>query len=762
MATTPAASQAEMETEVVTLSDQNKWALLERGRVLVIQRQAEAETMLRRLHELSPQLAGNFQLKGDALAHFKFRMICTTDADAVRTADKSVSSYIAVSYCWQNPSWQAVEAAQPMTEWGVSLPIATKILQLRESKDEGVWVDKICIDQQNDEEKKVTIGSMDTVYRSCRRLVIVMEDIQLNQTQGAAGVKYAELYESMCQTVRKEKLEGLKKMAFIETHWKIEEQDLPQAKAFAMTMLGSRWYTRAWCAHEVRVNEHGRVNNPLILCFGVDGRVLAFEFRYIYWLAGDINRIEIRDNEFGLPAEWQDPSILSDPTCPTFFQRMARMQRLQAQTLDSKISLLSHINTIATFGCQEDTDLCAIAMNTAGVPLVFTGDFRSRNDIHYLSSLISIASGDINPLFIDSQTLKLLDSSGNPFISWAGQPVNGVSKIRFENPFQNSIHRVTAEYIELDLLLIKGRPLKITMQSTRKASAILEKHGLKAKDPRIGVHVDSYTEQLVRLAVDMDTKATAKPNWNEEILACAMDCGLDWMMRFPDVLNKEARQGRWDHGTFHGSNPAFTNAAIDLLSEFGKTRENSPDFEEKFLRPTIRFFTVIMDDRLRLLGKLTRPILTREPADFAITSRTSNRGWFAVPLAIAHLPFFYNRAWIIEPYNPDAPEEESTLSTEQGVTTDLESYTDTFPFLDSDYPDRRRQPDEKRTWKMKRKSVLFGCQPIVADGEAVVILKNQKVYGGEDYEWGKVLKIIADRNSQRTRFLEICRVAAES
>jgi hypothetical protein len=88
---------------------------------------------------------------------------------------------LAVSYCWPNPGWEAVEAAQPMTKWGISVPMANKILELRDSKDEGVWVDRMCIDQTNDDEKKIAIGSMDIIYRASRRLIMLLEDVQLSQ-----------------------------------------------------------------------------------------------------------------------------------------------------------------------------------------------------------------------------------------------------------------------------------------------------------------------------------------------------------------------------------------------------------------------------------------------------------------------------------------------------------------------------------------------------------------------------------------------------
>ena len=84
-------------------------------------------------------------------------MIYSSDANVVSDPNTCVPSYVAVSYCWHNNTWKAVEAAQPMTRWGISLPMATKILELRH-KDEGVWVDKICIDQENSKEKTIAIG----------------------------------------------------------------------------------------------------------------------------------------------------------------------------------------------------------------------------------------------------------------------------------------------------------------------------------------------------------------------------------------------------------------------------------------------------------------------------------------------------------------------------------------------------------------------------------------------------------------------------
>jgi hypothetical protein len=60
---------------------------------------------------------------------------------------------------------------------------------------------------------------------------------------------------------------------------------IEEAKDFACKVLRARWFSRAWCAHESRMARHLKVNNPLFLCFGHAGRVLAFEFRCVHYIA---------------------------------------------------------------------------------------------------------------------------------------------------------------------------------------------------------------------------------------------------------------------------------------------------------------------------------------------------------------------------------------------------------------------------------------------------------------------------------------------
>lgn len=189
------------------------------------------------------------------------------------------------------------------------------------------------------------------------------------------------------------------------------------------------------------------------------------------------------------------------------------------------------------------------------------------------------------------------------------------------------------------------------------------------------------------------------------------------------------------------------NTALDLLSYLGVTRETCPNFDVEFLQPVIQFFPYITDHRLKFPVVMPRKICTSAAGDFAFTNATSDRFWVAVPAAVAHLPFFNNRAWLVEPFEPSAAGEQSanphsngTPDSARGHPADIISQdqivaTDLFPVLTSDFADRQDLPKSGGTWRVRHRQALVGCLPIVADGQAVGLLKKQKVCGSRNYDW---------------------------
>ncbi|KAI9776245.1 MAG: hypothetical protein M1839_000478 [Geoglossum umbratile] len=716
------------ETVRVELSDENKRSLLKDASKRALGRRSEAETILKRLVQLNAELAKQFQYKESALGNLTLRMLCSSDATAAQDPGAHVLSFLAVSYCWHSGDWDAAQAARPLTTWGLSYPMVSKILSLRESKDEGVWVDQLCIDQKNKDEQEIAIGSMDVIYRAARQLVIALEDVQLDKKEEEVGLKYASMYETMCLAIRKTQPSESEKTKMVEELFKHDHHDLDDTVEFLLKMLNARWYSRAWCAHESKVSSHGKTNNPLFLCFGSAGSVLSFEFRFVHFLAFHMWKYP----ELPFPRGGEFFQVLDAPAeTNTLLQGSSKIDNLLPDHHPDS-SLMTYLVTISSFDCLYKTDMIAIAINSSRIPLVFRGSIDPAfPEIRFwIFALLALASGDVGPLLLQARNLYFLDEKrGSKAISWVDLPHNALLEMRLPILSTDSIHSATMEYIELDLYLFTGMPKKASEASLAKARSILQTFSLMNRAHTLGAEDTAYTGAVAETAVDVMAHRGLDTKWFEEVVGSAIDNGIDWIRRLPSILGKETESGRWGHGKFGSFEPGFTKAAIDLLSYFNVTKESNDDFDVEFLDPIIRFFTCVTDHRLKFPVLLPRKITTRVEGDFAFTYQTSDRSWIAVPVAVAHLPFYENRAWVVEPgQKPYVPEMKDPPSNPTAVT-------DIFPVLTADLADRRDPQNAEGTWCLRKRQTLVGCQPIVADGKAVVLLKKQKVYGGEDYDW---------------------------
>jgi Heterokaryon incompatibility protein (HET) len=111
------------------------------------------------------------------------------------------------------------------------------VLAERASPSEGIWIDQLCINQDDEEEKMTTIGFMDVIYKNARLVVILLEDVILSKTE--CNVLQCLLNKSERGANWDLKVEGELKHHAICLLWKI---------------FSARWFTRAWCDHEFRVS----------------------------------------------------------------------------------------------------------------------------------------------------------------------------------------------------------------------------------------------------------------------------------------------------------------------------------------------------------------------------------------------------------------------------------------------------------------------------------------------------------------------------
>ncbi|CAG9981308.1 unnamed protein product [Clonostachys byssicola] len=734
---------AELGHVVVDVSLSNGLSLLSAALSSIQSRRGEAETILYRLAELNPEVGAQFQPKEDLFAELQLRVISTQ-----RPSSGEISSFIVVSYCWHYPEWKMAEAAHPIAPgWEVSLPMIEAVMGLRSDPDEGVWLDKLCINQEDTREKKVHIGAMDTIYRSARRVIILLEDVQFTEEEEKAGLVYAGFYQDLTREVV-----GVEdKRTFMREYFPRREKELQSetgtdisaaASRFCSRVLGGRWFSRAWCAHESRVAPHMKINNPLFLCYGYDGRVLPFEFRCINYISMYLCDSEPQVQRTG--TEISD--AMNDPEPESLQQRWWRILRLVPESL-SDISMMQHLVSILSFQCCHKQDLIAIALNTSGIPLSFTGNLSAVEDIIWTFSILVLACNDMTPFFMDGTKLRIRNASNDAFqVSWVVRPLQGVVDHIPEStttPFPQSITGATQDYVELDLLVFNEPPRAATSESLQLASKIVEEYHLLDYSKELLAAADETIQNSVGLVKGEFERAGGNAGVLERLvplwIAIALDCGLEWTLRFPELM-REATQETWLHGTLgDATDPRLTEASKSLLAHFPASEDN-PDKETIDIQRLVKSFTCLLDPRLVLLTAGPRYLATGR-GDFGIIQAISNRSWVAVPVAIAHLPAWVPRAWVIEPFDPSSEPEnphDHLVDLEKKVDVDAKP-EDVYPILTSDSKDLREQPNEKGTWRLRKRHILFGSRPWntlpAVDNSSGILLRKQRVYGSEDYDW---------------------------
>ncbi|KAH7068387.1 heterokaryon incompatibility protein-domain-containing protein [Paraphoma chrysanthemicola] len=741
---------ASLGHHLITITKSNTQQLLSTASALSQSRKSEAAAIISRLKELNPAVAKQFRPKEDALSRLSLRLI-SPQVPACGT----VPSFVAVSYCWHSPEWVVASAAKPIVPgWKISKPMVDALMGLEfRASEEGVWLDQLCIDQGNEKDKKIHIGAMDVIYRSSRRVVILLEDIQLSEDEERAGRTYATFYEEGCREVKKRDIKGRAKEEFIDGMFPRQEkkyQDrgqghiLAAAESFTLKLLGARWFSRAWCAHESRMAPYQPPNNALLLCYGHLGKIVSFEFRFIHYMSFYLSFVLPDMRQQMIEPDYQH--LMNDPDPKSLRERCWRINRRMAMERPN-VSSMQHLVDVLSSGCSRKGDLISIALNMSSIPLYYKGDVTTVEDVIWLFSLLVLATGDVVPLVVEGSKLKITHGKRKKILSWANYPHQGVLDERLPITDSSLITGVTRDYIELDLLIFKSLPSIPSGESLNLSSRIITQHKLTdiAQDFRMAA--DQQVRRTVEtMKYDLGSNKSDNPgiftNFHQVWLAQAIDCGLDWILRLPGVL-REGTDQTWMYGTIGISSDArLTEAARTLVSHFSdKNKEVDPIPTANQLATVVRFFMCLLDPRLALLN-ITPRCLPAGPGDFAFTEPVSCRSYIAVPVAIAHLPPWQMRAWIVEPFNPKAKDKNRIISSFFGTVIRREescSDDNSVP-CSSDNGDMRESPDKKRTaWRLRRRQIIFGCQPfqqpIAVDGVSTILLKKQRVYGAEDYVW---------------------------
>jgi len=163
---------------------------------------------------------------------------------------------------------------------GIRIPISGQLFRAAVSEcmaDEGLWIDQVYIDQSNQAEKNISIPAMAALYKNARRVLVVMEDIEVDDAEQKFLENFIPEFENSVGGTIFSRPHFGEVPAYMEKYRIFRE--------FFNKICSSRWFTRAWCSHEMRL---GQSHKFYLQCSSDSGqnanRVLAFSGEFLAYM----------------------------------------------------------------------------------------------------------------------------------------------------------------------------------------------------------------------------------------------------------------------------------------------------------------------------------------------------------------------------------------------------------------------------------------------------------------------------------------------
>ncbi|KAJ9137705.1 hypothetical protein NKR23_g8924 [Pleurostoma richardsiae] len=369
--------------------------------------------VLERLRQIDPAAAALFAPKPYLVEGMTLRLINGETTD-------SPKSYSALSYCWQ-------QGAAPPDPGRRHVPINSLLYQhfilQRETADEGVWCDQLCIDQTDKAEKAATISAMDALYTCARVVVVALEDVEVSPEEQAFLRAFIADYEDERHPPMPPP-HLLESLPFMSVH--------PVLLGFFVKVCGSRWFRRAWCSHEMRL---GRRHRFLARCAGQPANtLLSFSDFFLSYLC-------MLSSSVAVPA---DVKPVRD-TVHRVFSYAAYIDELRRvlngapeKTVDEALTpaYTTHVSEIFALGAGGDPnaedrerdanlDRITIVLNTVGNGLCLRREEAARSPLtastencQRLLLTLSLAAGDPTALCTNGDPFTFIGSQA----SWLRRP----------------------------------------------------------------------------------------------------------------------------------------------------------------------------------------------------------------------------------------------------------------------------------------------------------------------------------------------------
>ena len=517
-------------------------------------KKARSRTILKKLESLSPLTASRLDLKSDDIHDLRFRLY--GDLNQCPAQDL----YIALSYLWSEFS----RTFRNLPGYSLDIPVPTSsaifqaVLNERKSQNEGLWVDQICINQDDDADKAVSIAAMDTVYKSARVVVIALDDVIITDDE-------AKALEGSADAARFSELRTDSDLLNRYLENNMVSNRISTLKLFhhaVKKVVESQYFERAWCHHELRLGldhiflvpmldykDSGRVDHSFIRFNG------AFLYHAVLLHANDspsTPKLEkIKRDLHSIFLKSGSTEHFDRPNVKVVVQHQSdafhSYTHSIAEVFDSKAGGNPLLPTKELRDLDANVDKMSIILNAVDSGLILRRSLNtpSSNQAWTLKQcqqqmmLVALAAGDPVVLCTTGPPLELQ----NETFSWLCWPHSGDIDIGHFSPISPlSVdapvfvdQSADSKFIELDLLFIHS----ITSRSCTTDPSLL---------PYL-YHAQDFLTKCINNNIgggqslpwnswhkEGDTERTPRRDLFTQTLAAILSCGRQWIIQVSSSL----------------------------------------------------------------------------------------------------------------------------------------------------------------------------------------------------------------------------------
>ena len=496
-----------LEQRVVTLSSASKSRLFSLNIPQPQPSGSKPEDMLNLIKNSG--IAMNFGLKSSTISNTPFRLLHCFEPGIEEENIISDLSFIALSYCWQDGKWDRL-ADTNLTACS-TVPISEGLFQAllaeRSSSAEGIWIDQLCINQTDENEKIQAIGSMDVIYKSARLVVVALEDILVDEDEEAA----------LCNLMEKYKRKDI---------W-LPDTDIlliHQLTKLMWKIFSARWFTRAWCGHELQVSS----NQLFLIRVGDNGKPCRKVVKITAAFLNDLCHIEARLDSIRPTDLFKPFKILYNHRRSHFVRYMLQILPRLSQWVDDSSEYNARVRSymcvfaeVFAYNSSVIADKLAIVLNVLHCGLYLKTRPETEHECCYIFYHLALASRD--PTTLTTHGERLMNRA-----VWMRQPRSGDVHISFLRGTRHlrlkEIPQFNNKELSLDMIFLGS---SCTLQQASKRSRLKAENIIEVCTDLFGN--TSNGSWLFDGAEKDFPDFRSKRNYCIGILACALDCGEKWI-----------------------------------------------------------------------------------------------------------------------------------------------------------------------------------------------------------------------------------------